>query len=280
MVFYRFWSPPGPRPNRRVRLWAGPLLVVALAAGCDVDLYHDLPERRVSEALLALRTAGIRADRRIESRGAGGRGATFALTVPRGDETRALAYLADRGLPRLPDAPAAGGSKLLLLPSEQRTAQAAAQGAALTDTLERLPEVEEARVHLALPDAEPLAPTGSLRPTASVLLRLRAPLSVRPAEIAALVAHAVAGLDPADVTVLSTQAASPIRADVAPMATLGPLRVATDSRPAVLFLLCALAVLTVTCGGLTYLAWPRRRPVPSPDGDGPLSARRTASPPA
>jgi type III secretory pathway lipoprotein EscJ len=41
------------------------LLSLSLLA-CDVELYHDLSERHVNEALLSLRQAGIAADKKTE----------------------------------------------------------------------------------------------------------------------------------------------------------------------------------------------------------------------
>jgi type III secretory pathway lipoprotein EscJ len=73
-----------------------------------------------------------------------------------------------------------------------------------------LPQVRSARVHLAFAEADPLLPTAQLRPTASVLLRLRGETSVKATDIAELVARAVVGLDAADVTVLMTHAQSPL----------------------------------------------------------------------
>jgi type III secretory pathway lipoprotein EscJ len=192
-----------------VRLLASLILaaLVPSLGGCDAELYHDLPERRANEALLALREAGLAADKRLEQRGTSGRSSLFTLTVPRSDEAQALRVLEQRGLPRLPPPPPSGSSRLLGLPGEQRSDEAARLEAALVETLERLPMVEEARVHLGLPAPEPLSPVGQLRPTAAVLLRLRAALVPKPAEIAELVARAVPGLDAADVAVIATPAA-------------------------------------------------------------------------
>lgn len=256
------------------RTWPAGLLLSAVLAGsgCDVDIYQDLSERRLSEALIALRQAGIPADKRLLSRGSGGRGSTFALTVPRGEETRALALLLERGLPRPPEASAVGSSRLLFLPGSSRGENAQALSAALTETLERLPEVSEARVHLALPDPEPFSPLGSLRPSAAVYLKLRAPLSAKSGDIAGLVAHAVPGLDAQDVSVLTSD--SPPPAAPAPaLVHIGPFRVAAESRAGLLFLLSLLAVLSVACVGLGYLAWPRR-------GRGGSQARSPGAPPA
>lgn len=255
------------------RTWRASLLLalVLASSGCDVDIYQDLSEKRLSEALVALRQAGVPADKRLLSRGSNGRGSTFALTVPRGEETRALAFLAERGLPRPAEASAAAPSRLLFLPGSGRAETAGALSLALAETLERMPEVSEARVHLALPEAEPFSPLGSLRPTAAVYLKLRAPLPAKDAEIAALVAHAVPGLDAQDVSVLCTQSA-PAAAIAPALFRMGPFLVAAESRVALLVVLTALVVLSVACVGLGLLAWPRRAGGRGKDGPGAGSA--------
>lgn len=234
------------------------LLGLAIFSGCDAELYHELSERRANEALLALREAGLRADKR-EQRGFSGRPSGFALVVPRAEESRALYVLEQRGLPRLAERPAVSSNKLLPSPDVVRSEQAAALSSSLSDTLERLPEVAEARVHLALPESEPLSPLGSLRPTASVLLRLRAPLSVKPHEVAELVSRSVPGLDPQDVAVVRAPFASE-KAGVAlpPLVAVGPLRMTAESRPLALFFGGLLALVTIACGVLVRIAWTRR----------------------
>ena len=232
---------------------------------CNVDIYHDLSERRASESLLALRAAGIRADKRIEGRASAARASSFALTVPRSDETRALSVLAERGLPRPAEATAGASNKLLFLPSSQREGNTAQQSATLAETLERIPEVSEARVHLALPEPEPLAGQGMLRPTAAVYLKLRAPLTVSTAELAQLVAHSVPGLDAQDVRVLATQSPALAPSAVSQLSQLGPFLVAPESRGALILVLVALAVLGLACVGLGILAWPRRKKTARPD---------------
>lgn len=229
-----------------------------LFAGCDAELYHDLSERRANEALLALREAGLRADKH-EQRSANSRGPSFTLVVPRSEESRALVVLGQRGLPRLPEKPSPSASKLLVSPAEQRSENTAALSASLADTLERLPEVAEARVHLALPDADPLSPTGSLRPTASVLLRLRAPLPVKPSDVAELIARSVPGLDAQDVAVVRAPFPADHAADkLPPLVAVGPLLVAPESRPLTLFFAGLMILLVVGSGVFLRLAWTRR----------------------
>jgi type III secretion protein J len=241
------------------------LLLVALASGglagsgCDAELYRDLSERRVNEALLALREAGLAGDKRLDQRGGAGRAPSFALVVARSDETRALALLAQRSLPRPVERSAGPSSRLLFSPTEQRTESAAAMAAAVAETLERLPEVIEARVHLALPESEPLSPLGSLRPTASVLLRLRAPLPLQPGEVAELVARAVPGLDAHDVAV--------VRALAPPLAAAAAVArsAAAEPRPLTLALYGGLLLLLAGAALLLGRATVRRPPPPRPE---------------
>jgi len=187
--------------------WASGLGLSLSLLACDAELYHDLSERHVNEALLSLRQAGISADKKPSGRTS--RGASYTLTVPRHQEARALTRLGEQGLPGIEPRPASGG-KLAFLPSEARSEQLAQRELALSETLESLPQVSHARVHLAFAEPDPLLPTAQLRPTASVLLRVRGPLTLKPGELAELVAHAVVGLSAEDVTVLTTQVASPI----------------------------------------------------------------------
>lgn len=190
-----------------------PALCLCLLA-CDVDLYHGLGERQANEAVLALRAAGVAADKAPDQAAVGGRPATYRLTAAAADETRALQLLSDQGLPRLPE-PTPQAAGLLALPDEGRRAELQHKRAEIAATLEELPQVLQARVHLVVPEDDALKLTGAARPTAAVLLRLR-PGKPRPdaaaeAQLQRLVAAAVPGLDPADVTLVSVATPGPDR---------------------------------------------------------------------
>lgn len=197
---------------------------------CDAELYHDLDEHAVNESLLSLRQAGLSADKKPSGRSA--RGTVYTLVVPKRDEDRALFILREQGLPT--KAPSLDSGKLALLPGEIKAAQLRERELSLGETLLSLPQVSAARVHLAFAEADPLLPTAQLRPTASVLLRLRGELSVKPEGIAELVSRSVVGLDAADVTVLLTHAPSP----AAPM----PRAAGPSTTLVVLGALCGLLV--------------------------------------
>lgn len=242
-------------------------LALASLPGCDAELYHALEERQANEAVVALREAGIAGEKRQDGR-ARGQAPLFTLTVPRGEETRALHLLAEEGLPRQrPQAPRGAG--LLPLPQELNDARAQALEEQLSATLERLPQVREARVHLALPLSDPLpAPPDDprsrqqpARPQASVLLRLRAQASPPGAEVAQLVARAVPGLSPAEVSVVIAPAPSRATADPAfadrGLVRVGPLLVAPSSErwASALIALCLLGPAAL----LLTLGWTRLR---------------------
>lgn len=232
-------------------------LLLALS-GCDVALYHDLTERRANEAMLLLRESGLHADKQQEQRGSSSHASSFALVVPRAEESRALQLLTQRGLPRVLPRPLATAGRFLGMPlsGEAHAESTFARELSLSDTLESLPAVEEAHVHLALPEPEPLSPLGQLRPTAAVLLKLRAPLPITSAQVAELVARAVPGLEAADVAVVS----APLPAVVPATATAATLATSLPS-----WLLPLLISLLVLLGGacVALLTALRRRSLPS-----------------
>jgi type III secretion protein J len=145
---------------------------------------------------------------------------------------------------------------------EERARYAAALAADLERSLQGVPGVISARVHLALPPEEPLVgaaaharPTASVllknaRPTASVLLKSDRAPALADADVKRLVAGAVNGLAPADVSVVVAGGVDLPAAP--PFERVGPLRVAKESRPLVaalatsglaLILLLSLAVI-------------------------------------
>src|SRR4051794_7099120 len=159
-------------------------------AGCGVELEHGLDERQANQIAALLDQAGIRADKQ-------GQDDAFTIVVPRAELARAVQTLEARDLPRSRiKAPSA--SSLLPSPLEEKTRLAASEAARLEATLEILPQVSVARVHLALPPEELLpGDQPRVRPTASVLLKAHGDVPI--AEVQRLVARAVPSMQPADV---------------------------------------------------------------------------------
>jgi type III secretion protein J len=237
----------------------------ALAAGCGgVELEHGLDESQANRVAAVLDRAGIAVEKVASQATQGG---AYTIVVPRADLARAVSLLEAHDLPRR-------GQRGLgetfaepaILPSavEERARLAAALAADLERTLAGLPDVLSARVHLALPDADPLgvAPSPSA-PTASVVLRVARPLGTTDAELRALVAGAVSGLDPKAVQ-LVVAVVPPAAPAGASLARIGPFQVAEGSRrPLVLALGAALALIVVLAAALAAVALRllgRRRP--------------------
>jgi type III secretion protein J len=189
------------------------ILLVALVplAGCaGEEVLHGLDEREANEVLVALDEGGIAA----EADRAGETGGGFTVAVPARDAARARRLLSDRSLPR----PRASGfdealaeGSMVPSPAEERARFQHAVAGELSRSLEALDGVVSARVHLALPEPDPLRPGERPPPRAGVLLRCRPPAcaAVRGLEpgVRALVAGAADGLDPAAVAVVVAEAA-------------------------------------------------------------------------
>lgn len=225
-------------------LWV--LVFLVASSACSSEIARGLDERDAQEVLATLYQAGIPAE--TESSGDSHR---YTVTVPSGDAGRAASILRGHGLPRPPKqgfASLYGSASMIPTPTEEKARFLDALGAELGAHLERLPGVLDASVLVTTPAEDPLAPTGATRApsTASVLVRTR-PGQVPPAEadVQRLVAGAVEGLAPAQVSVVTVAAPAPPD-DGAPFASVGPIRVARASRGALLGLLGgALAVIAL-----------------------------------
>jgi type III secretion protein J len=190
------------------------LVAVAPLAGCaGEELLHGLEEREANEVLVALDEGGIPAEATRAGDSGGGTGG-FTVAVPAREAARARRLLSDRSLPR----PRASGfdealaeGSMVPSPAEERARFQHAVAGELSRSLEALDGVVSARVHLALPEPDPLRPGERPPPRAGVLLRCRpaACAAVRGLEpgVRALVAGAADGLDPAAVAVVVAEAA-------------------------------------------------------------------------
>jgi type III secretion protein J len=193
------------KPLRRM------LLCLALAgamAGCSgQELYRDIDEREANEMVAVLMRAGI------ESSKAPGEKGTFTVAVPQSEFARAVDVLRQNGLPR-DDYESLG----TVFKKEGFTSSSLAERARLvfgisqelSSTISQFDGVVEARVHLALPEADPL--TGAANPpSASVFVKYREgfDLPAQTAAIKALVTNSVEGLDYDKVSIAMTEAKTP-----------------------------------------------------------------------
>lgn len=190
-----------------------PLLVLMLLGGCAFEpIVHGLDEPQSNEILVALDEGGIAGEKRREE-GSEGR---WVVAVAARDATAARRILAERELPR-PRAPGLGDvfgeGGMVPTPVEEHARYLHALSGELSRSLESLDGVVGARVHLGLPQEEPLRAGERRPPRAAVLLRCR-PAScatVRAMEpgVRALVSGAADGLSPDAVSVLVAEASPP-----------------------------------------------------------------------
>lgn len=220
---------------------------VLLATACSTELVRDLDGEQANLAIIELDRAGIAADKVASDDGTKG---TFRLTVPRGQLAAAARALAAAELPRptrLGVQATFGKSSLVPTPLEERARLYGAIAADLERTLEILPAVERARVHLSIDATAALGETPA-PPSAAVVLRLR-PRAAEPNadELKRVVAKAAAGLDPARIDLVVTRA--PNEPSPASAATAA----ATPGRERSVYLaLGALALVLVLSLGLLY----------------------------
>ena len=199
------------------------LLLLALAACGDEELLHGLDEPQVNDVLVALEEEGLAGEKRREDGSEGG----WTVAVPSREAGRARRILSDRELPRpraqgFSDLFAGGG--MVPTPAEEHARYLHALSGELSRSVGTLEGVVEARVHLGLPQDDPLRPTDRRPPRAAVLVRCRpaACPAVRALEpgLRALVAGAADGLSPDSVSVLVAEASAapaPARAGRAPV---------------------------------------------------------------
>jgi type III secretion system YscJ/HrcJ family lipoprotein len=219
-------------------------------AACGVELEHGLDERQANQVAALLESAGVAATKERDP--AGG----FKIVVPRGELGRSFALLEANDLPRRGPkglADTFAGSSLLPSALEEQARYASALGAELERTIERIPGVSAARVHLALPSDDALLAATANRPapSASVLIKVKAAV-IAEAEVARMVASGVPGLEPARVAVVMTH----VDAQPAPPAVepFGPLFVARGSRPLLATLAASgLALILVLATSLVVL---------------------------
>jgi type III secretion protein J len=154
-------------PNKLRATRIVPALALALfLAGCQSELYSNLPERDVKEMVMVLKRVGI------EATTTPGKEGNYSIEVERSQLSAAIAELSRNGLPRkqygsLGDIFA--GDKLVSTPFEERARFMYALNEELADSITRISGITSARVHLMLPENSPFD-KGKAKPRAAVFI--------------------------------------------------------------------------------------------------------------
>jgi type III secretion protein J len=244
-------------------------LGLVLAACGEVSVVQGVPEAEANRVVSVLDRAGVAA-RKEGDEAAGSGAATFHVTVGRDEVAQAVGVLGAHELPRREEPgfqETFGPRSLVQTAAEERARGAQAIAGELARTLEALDGVLDARVHLALPEVPDVAleDAGLPRPTASVFVKYS---TTHPpydeAQLRRLVAGAVPGLRPEDVTILGVSRVLPAQATEARLAWVGPLAVARGSAGSLRLALLGLLGSNVLLGaGLVWAMLRRRRDEPS-----------------
>jgi type III secretion protein J len=229
------------------------LAALLVLAGCSQqEIYGRLSERQANEMVAVLRHAGLAADKHAVENN------QFALVTSQGDFARAVEQLHASGYPRS-DYDTLGQvfkkEGFVSSPLEERARLLHALSQEMANTLHNIDGVLVARVHLAVPEKDPLGERGKPA-AASVFIKHRAgvDLSPRLGQIKALVVNAIEGLPYDNVSVVLFPA-EPLPA--------GAPRAAPDALGGLDGPLLGVASLGAAglIAGAGLWGWQRRRPV-------------------
>lgn len=237
--------------------------VVLACTACAVPVANDLDEATANRVVAALGRNGVAADKQRDPDNEG----RFSVDVGRGDVSFALSVMAREELPR---ATSPGLSESLsqrgFIPSrsDERARLLVGTATELERSLLGLDGVISARVHLAVPLADPLDPgSPAPPPTASVLIKHGGSLPpISPDDVSQLVAGAVQGLSADRVTVLLKAVEEPVERTGTELVRLGPLTTTRSSLPYLRWMLACVAALNVSMVALLFALWLRTRRKP------------------
>jgi len=185
---------------RRLTLIA-PLLAAGLLAGChETEVYSGLSEREANQMLAAIQSGGLDAQKSSRD------GKTWTIEAPKAEFTRVIALLEEQNYPREKFDNLGGLFRkegFVSSPVEEHARLVYGLSQELSDTLSRIDGVVGARVHIALPQNDPLA--DAAKPSSvSVFIKYdpQVDLSGQLGSIRALVANSIEGLPPDRITVV------------------------------------------------------------------------------
>ena len=126
-----------------------PILMVAFV-GCKETLMHNLGEIEANTIMMHLHSEGIKAQKNSQADGA------WSIVVPQADSVRAMQTLSNRRMLRKAPPVRKSSSSMLASREEQNLQYERSLSAEMEYTLTAMPGVLDARVHLNLPERDPL----------------------------------------------------------------------------------------------------------------------------
>jgi type III secretion protein J len=241
----------------RLVLWVSSFSVLVVT-GCTVPVAGGLEEGQANRVVLALDRAGVGAEKEVDPAAEG----RFRVLVERDEAPRAITAMRAEDLPSPPSSGLLDAmGKGALLPS--RLAEHAQFLAGLSGELERtLLAVEgmlSARVHVSIPEADPLREGPRVKATASVLLQHRGatpPIDVH--EVKRIVAGAAPGLAPDDVAVVMVPRPGGNAAERA-LSRLGPITATRGSVALLRLVTAGVVIVDLALVVAVLLLWSRLR---------------------
>ncbi len=246
-----------------IRPW-GPFAAIAILGcavlGCSAPIATALDESAANRVVVALEERGILAEKQPDPQAEG----RWTVVVSRDESAAALSVLARESLPP-PTSPgvleAMGETSIVPSRAAEHAKMVAGVAGDLERTLMGVDGVLTARVHLAVPVADPLSPSdGTLAPSASVLLRHRGSAPpMAPAEVQRLVAGAVPGLELTRVAVVASSVPDRERAVDHGLARFGPVTATRGSAGWVRGIVAGTVLVGLVLSGLIIALWTRLR---------------------
>lgn len=221
-------------------------LLGTLVCGCKEEILHDLSEMRANQVLLILERAQISAEK-IRS------GKDWVVRVPDGQAMEALSLIDESRL-MVRDLERNKDQSRGLMQSREDRAQANERELAwdLENTLERMPGVREAKVHLSIESDSPLAKVKTRPPSSASVLLVVAKEDAAVVEKAKQLIAGAAGLPATQVSVVLTKIEEVAKRSLVPASRTG-----ADWLPLMGGVAGVVSVLLI---GTAFLRRVRRRP--------------------
>jgi len=234
------------------------LLVALLLSACEAELYNNLDQRQANEMIAALQQRGIPAQRVAV------KGGQYTVVVDKGRFAESIAILKEAGLPKQEFQNMGQVFKkdgLVSSPMQERAQMIFALSQELSRTVSEIDGVLSARVHLVLPENDPLRQ--QLVPSsASVFIRHRsdAPVASLVPQVKMLVANGVAGLayDKVSVILVPVEQQKSTQGQDLEMVSFFGLWMQRDNLAQAMWMFFGLVALVVLlAGGLGFLIYRR-----------------------